>query len=246
MSLDFNDAEPQRDFSTMPAGTPVRLFSQLRPGHVGEGGALTQSRSSDAMYLNMEFTVTHGPFKNRKIWQNLTVAGGKVNEQGQSIAAGITRSTIRAMLNSARNVRPDDDSQRAMQARTISSYFDLDGLEFAGKTGIQKGSGGYEDKNTIATVIEPDHKDYTAIMNGDGVVSGGAAAPAFASPSPSAPAASAPAPSWTQQQPPQGAPQAPQPPAGGGAQAALGTVSQPAAPQSPSNGGGSAIPSWGR
>lgn len=226
MNMDFNDAEPQRDFSPMPVGTLVKVYLQIRPGSVGDGGMLTQSRSSDAQYLSGELTVTCGPFKNRKIWQNFTVSGGKVNEQGQSIAAGITRSTIRAMLNSASNVRPDDDSDRARQARTISSYRDLDGLEFAAKLGIQKGNDGFQDRNTIAAVIEPDHKDYTAIMSGDGVVAAvGGSAQSFAGGSSKAagPAQRAPEAAWAKP-----------------AQA------QTAAPEQPSQptGSGSSLPSW--
>ena len=219
MSLDFNNAGPQMDFSPMPAGTVVKVIASLRAGATGPDGALTQSRSSDALYLDMVFTVTEGPYRNRKIFQNLTVEGGKVNEQGQSIAAGISRSTIRAMLNAARNIKPDDDSERACQARTINSYRDLDNLEFPAKLGIQKGKDGYQDKNTIQQVIEPGHNDYGPLMSGQyayparpgggggtpGGFSGGAAAAAPAPKAswehPAAPAAAAApsssvAPSW--------------------------------------------------
>lgn len=147
--MSFDDAKPQMDFTPMPAGTMVKVHCQLKSGGVGPNGALTQSRSSDAQYLNCVFTVTEGPYRNRKIFQNLTVEGGKLDESGQSVAAGITRSTIRAMLNAARNVRPDDNSDRARQARTINSYHDLDNLEVPVRLGIQKGTAGYQTVDEI-------------------------------------------------------------------------------------------------
>lgn len=159
---DFNDAEAQREFDVIPHGTVVPVVMTIRPGATGDGGWATASVTSDATYLNAEFTVSEGPYINRKFWQNLTISGGKVNEKGESIAWNITKSTIRAMLNSARGVKPDDDSEAARKARVITSWGDLNGLQFIVKVKVEKDKKGqYPDKNQIAQVIEPGHKDYT-------------------------------------------------------------------------------------
>ncbi len=81
-------------------------------------------------YLNCEFVVLEGPYDKRKFWGNLTVSGGKVNEDGSSIAGTITRATLRAILESARNVRPDDESDAAKRTRLVNGYGDFNGMEF--------------------------------------------------------------------------------------------------------------------
>ncbi len=204
--LDFNDGERQRGADVIPNGTLVRAVGVIRPGGVSrpgqekvDGGYLTASKSSDVLYLSWEFTVVDGPFARRKFWQNMTVSGGEVNERGESKAWNITKTSMRAMLCSARNVKPDDMSEHATAARRINAWADLDGVEFAAKVGISKGNNGYPDRNQIAAVIEPGHKDYTAIMSGEGGATVAASAPApqaaWAKPATAAPATGA-VPAW--------------------------------------------------
>ena len=193
MALDFNDADNQKSGDLIPAGTLAKVNVIIRPGKAGDDGWLTNSNSSDAQYLDCEFTILAGPHAKRKLWQNMTVAGGKQDENGQSIAANITRSTLRAMLESARGVKPSDMSPAAQAARRINSYGDLNGLEFAIKIGIEKAKvgSGYDDKNKILDVVTPDRKDYAALMAGESV----------AGPSPTADigaAAAAAKPAWAQ------------------------------------------------
>ena len=44
--------------------------------------------------LDCEFTVVAGPLARRKFWQTFTVVGGKVDEQGVSIAWKISKGTL--------------------------------------------------------------------------------------------------------------------------------------------------------
>ncbi len=111
---DYNTADTGGgSFELIPADTIAKVALTIRPGGQGEGGWLTQSQSSDAQYLNCEFVITEGEFAKRKFWSNLTVSGGKVNEKNESIAGNISRATLRAILESARNVLPDDESDDA-------------------------------------------------------------------------------------------------------------------------------------
>ena len=85
------------------------------------------------------------------------------------------------------------NSPQAQNARRIGGFADLDGLEFLAKVDWEKDQHG-QDKAVIKQAIQPDHKDYAALM-------GGAHAPAPAPATPTAPAASAPVagrPSWAQ------------------------------------------------
>lgn len=160
--LDLNSADQQQGFGELiPAGTIAPVIMTIRPGGKGPEGWLTESKSSDAMYLNCEFTVTEGPFAKRKLWSNLTWTGGKKNDKGQSMGGEITRSTLRAMLESARNIMPEDMSEKAMAARRVNSFGEFDGLEFVIKIGVEKNKdSAYPDKNKILSVVTPDKPDY--------------------------------------------------------------------------------------
>ena len=63
--------------------------------------------------LDCEFTVVEGPYARRKFWQNFTVAGGKLDEKGQSKGWNISKSTFRAMVDSALGLDPKDESPAA-------------------------------------------------------------------------------------------------------------------------------------
>ncbi len=122
---DYNTADTGGgSFELVPADTIAKVALAIRPGGVGDGGWLTQSRTSDAQYLNCEFVVTEGDYTKRKFWSNLTVSGGKVDEKGHSKAGNITRATLRAILESARGIKPEDDSDEAKSKRLVQGFRD--------------------------------------------------------------------------------------------------------------------------
>jgi hypothetical protein len=165
--FDFNDAESQRERGELiPNGALCKVLMKIRPGgEESSQGWLTESKISDAVYLDCEFTVLGGEFTKRRLWQNLTVAGGNSDGKGGSSDANISRSTIRAMLESAKNISPADRSGAAAAKRQIAGFVELDNLVFAIKVGVESGKDGYADRNFIALVITPDREEYPAIMN---------------------------------------------------------------------------------
>jgi len=195
---DFNDAEAQHGaFDLIPKGTIVPLRMSIKPGGHDDHsqgwteGYATQSFDTGAVYLACEFVVTAGPFAKRKMWSNIGLRSPKGPTWGQ-----MGRSFIRAALNSARNVNPLDNSPQASAARRINSFADLDGIEFIARVDVEKDSKD-EDRNVVKLAIEPDHKDYAALMGGvpKGATGGGnSGAPAKATPAFAAPARSAQAP----------------------------------------------------
>ncbi len=218
MSLDFNGAPAQQGFDLLPNGALCKVYMTVRPGGASTqaypGGFLKkanlkegQEPGTEAMYLDCEFTISSAPYAGRKIWQNFTLVN---SEKAANISAGF----LRGALNSARNIKPDDDSERARSARIVQGLGDFTGLEFAVRLGVQKGTGGYQDKNSITAAIEPGGKDYERVMAGETVLpgnAGGASANAHAYQAPAAtpgwaaagaPAAADPAksslPSWAQ------------------------------------------------
>jgi hypothetical protein len=150
---DFNDAGPQRSFDVIPDGTIATVRMKIRPGGAGEGGWLRRSKDGNSEALHCEFVVTDGEFAKRKFWTLLTVTGVT---DGHKEAASISSSRIRAMLESARGIRSDDDSDAAKEARRTTSYGDLDGLCFVCRIGVEPAQNGYKAKNRLDYVITPD------------------------------------------------------------------------------------------
>src|SRR6267143_3617079 len=157
MTLDFNTAGPQRNFGIIPADTIVTLHMTVRSGGAGDGGWLKRSKAGDSEALDCEFTVVDGEFAKRKFWTLFTVAG---TTEGQATAADVSRRRLRAMLESARGIRPDDNGDAANAARRTESWGDFDGLRFIGRIGIEPAKGEYRAKNTLLEVVTPNRKEW--------------------------------------------------------------------------------------
>lgn len=160
MAYDFNNAPEQREGGLIPEGTVAVVHMTVRPGNAGEGGWLKRSKNGDSSALDCEFTVVEGPFAKRKFWSLFTVEG--VTE-GHAKAGEISASRLRGILESARGIRPDDESDTAKSARRVTSWGDFDGVRFMAKVGIEKGKEGYKDKNTLDAAVTPDRKAWTKV-----------------------------------------------------------------------------------
>ena len=176
--FDFNSASEQTSFDLIPKGTLVRVRMTIKPGGFDDasqgwtGGYATRSSSTGSVYLNCEFVVTDGEFARRKMWSLIGLHSPKGPEW-----ANMGRTMVKAILNSARNVQPGDNSQAAQNARRISGFADLDGIEFLGKVDWDKDQNG-QDKAVIKAAVTPDHKDYAAAMGAPRAPAPVSAAPA--------------------------------------------------------------------
>jgi hypothetical protein len=155
--MDFNDANPQRVFDLIPAGTIAELHMTVRPGNAGENGLLRRSRDGNSEALDCEFTVVRGPYAKRKVWVLFTLGGTTPNH---AAAAEISRSRLRAILESARGIRLDDMSETAKQARQVAGLQDFDGLRFLGRIGVEPARDNYPAKNVLLDAVTPDRKDW--------------------------------------------------------------------------------------
>jgi hypothetical protein len=188
---DFSDAEQQTSYDLIPAKTPVKVLMKIRPGGYNDptqgwtGGFATRKEATGAVYLNAEFTVIGGKYAKRKVFSLIGLYSSKGPEWGK-----MGRAFIRAALESARGIKADDASERAMKARQIGGFGDLDGLEFCALVDVDKPQDGYEPKNIIQTVIGVGHKDYAGLMDGSGPT------PAPAAMAASKPSGGAPKPAW--------------------------------------------------
>jgi hypothetical protein len=175
---DFNDADTQNGFDLIPKGTLVPVRMTIKPGGYDDpsqgwtGGYATQSYETGAVYLSAEFVVTGGEYAKRKLWSNIGLYSAKGPTWGQ-----MGRSFLRAALNSARNVHPQDNSPPAVAARRIAGFHDLDGLEFLARVDVEKDAKG-GDRNVVKLAVEPDYPDYARLMGVPTRTHGAPSAPA--------------------------------------------------------------------
>ena len=158
--MDFNDVGEQRSFETIPDGTLATVRMKVRPGNAGEGGWLRRSKDGNSEALDCEFVALDGSFAKRKFWTLLTVTG---TTEGHKEAADISKRYLRAMLESARGIRPDDKSDAAKEARRTTSYGDFNGLSFMVRIGVEPARNGYKAKNKLDCVITPNETDWRAV-----------------------------------------------------------------------------------
>lgn len=179
---DFNDAEQQQSFDLIPKGTVAKVRMTVKPGGYDDpsqgwvGGYATQSFETGSIFLACEFVVLEGEYARRKLWSNIGLYSSKGPTWGN-----MGRTFVRAALNSARNVRPDDNTPQAAAARRIQGFHELDGLEFVARIDIEKDGRG-EAKNVVKMAVEPGEPEYASTMAGVGFIPNRTAAASVASP----------------------------------------------------------------
>lgn len=165
--MDFNGADTQdAAFDLIPANTLAKVCLTIRPGGAGPEGWLTQSKTSPALYLNTEAVVMEGPFARRRIYTRIGFRGKAAGGPGDDTYGNRGRAMIRGILESARGVRADDQSNAARAARMIRSLGELNGLEFVARIGIERDKDKPEDsgRNVIKAAIGADHAEYARLM----------------------------------------------------------------------------------
>jgi hypothetical protein len=154
MAIDFSTAD-----DLIPENTIVAVCMAVTRGGDGPDGWLTKSKAGDSLGLDTKLTVIDGPFKGATIYNRFTMTGAT---DGQKRAGQISGSTLRAILESARNVAPDPTKSNPawLQAVKINTYGDLQGLRFLCKVGIAPARGEYGARNVIRGVITPNMPEY--------------------------------------------------------------------------------------
>jgi hypothetical protein len=154
--FDFNNAGPQRSVELIPDGTVVIVQMIIRAGGKGNGGYEKDASDGNSTGLDCEFIVVW-PEKlaerKYKVFQWLTLRG---NKPGHAEAGDITRKMLRAILESAYGILPNDIGEVAEKARRITGWHALDNLRFVAQLGVRPPSGGYAAKNVIREVVTAD------------------------------------------------------------------------------------------
>jgi len=184
--FDLNNAGEQKSFDVIPAQTIVTVQMIVRPGNAGEGGWLKASGKGDSEGLNCECIIVAPPeHAKRKFFEWFTIRGAT---DGHAEAGEISMRRIRAIVESARGIRPDDKSEAAQAARRMTDWGDLNNIRFVAKLGVRPASGEFQAKNTILEVITPDRKQYSK-PDPVGGPPPASSAPAGAAPAPTTPPA---------------------------------------------------------
>ena len=159
MTLNLNDAGPQRSFDLIPANTIATVQMLIRPGGCGEGGWLKRFGDGSAEGLDCVFTVVDSEYAKRKVWQTMILSG---TTDGHAKAAEISRALLRGIIESAFNIKPNDLSEAAQKKRT-ADLADFNNLRFIARISIEKSRDpAYDDKNKVSAVT-PDMKGWRAV-----------------------------------------------------------------------------------
>jgi hypothetical protein len=159
-NFDFNDDGEQRSFDLVPANTICVLQMTIRPGGAGDDGWLKRAErdGKPSEGLDCEYTVVEPEqFRKKKLWQVSTLRG---TTDGHAEAGRISREFLKAVLESAKGIRPDDESEAAQNARKPSGWADFDQLRFVARLGVKPPQGNWPAKNIILQVITPDRQDW--------------------------------------------------------------------------------------
>lgn len=107
-----------------------------------------KSKSSDGSYLDLELTVDDGqPFNRRKIWDKV---GDPFDPANSEAYRQMGMMAITRMLEAGKGAGPHNPA-----GYNLPEYSLLDGLRVAVKVGIEKGTGGYADKNRVTEYLTP-------------------------------------------------------------------------------------------
>lgn len=159
--IDLNNAEEQGTGGkgAIPEDSIIPFKMTIRPPKAGKEGTMHPlfcKSGKGNEYIDVEFEAL-GSYEGRKIWQNFTLAGSDT-------AAKISMRTLRAIVESARNISPKDASPAAAAGRQLSDWADFNSMTFLVKVGVvveqSQKDGQYYVNNTIKRIITPDDEEY--------------------------------------------------------------------------------------
>jgi hypothetical protein len=126
---------------------------RIRDCETGIEGILKPTKDNTAHGLDVEYTVVEGPHAKRKFYGYPLVKG---TTEGQLKAVDITMRLLRAILDSAFYLDPNDESPEASSKRHVN-FRDFDGIRFLAEIGIERSrDSAYPDKNVLLRAITRD------------------------------------------------------------------------------------------
>jgi hypothetical protein len=180
--FDLNDAEVRGDFEVAPPGL-YWLRVDVQPGAVADDHLLA-AKNGYTWHLKLKCTVSEGEYAGVVAFDYITLKYDTVSgldvpvtaqqAENYKIAVRLGRSKLRALLESAFRIAPDDHSEEANAKRKVkdNDFLNLNGLVIYARLDIRKGSNGYKDSNSIDYIITPGMPEWPIKpAQGKGVVS---------------------------------------------------------------------------
>jgi hypothetical protein len=173
MAINLNDADDQRP-KVMPPGA-YWVKARVRPGNSGPDGQLRLATNQYSLMLDLELTVLDDDeWRGKKIFDLITCDLQEYDHNDQSTPLPLTmdklnklqtsvrigRSKMKAIINSAFNLMPDDKSDEAQARRTIEGYEDFNGLIFIVQVDVQPARDRFPERNVVNFIIEPGDPAY--------------------------------------------------------------------------------------
>lgn len=154
---------PQSGASNTPSGNGSLIPHGTLAFAVVKVNGLKQSKRTGGEYANLEFTISDGPFTNRKVWsivmnpQDSRNINQELRNEGKSDGASMGLAAMTRMFEAAGvfNALDARTYQRFDGAAFTDVVAALEGLTVAIKIKIAKGKDGYDDKNEVAEFLSP-------------------------------------------------------------------------------------------
>jgi hypothetical protein len=149
------------DLHLIPDKTVVLVRMGIKPGGVGEDGALTVSRKGDSKLLYCSFTPVGAEYASHKIFDQWIVDGAP-----ETVGTFIARSyrLLKSILNSAFTLDPNDSSAEAQAKRNVG-YSAFDGLVFYARIGVRPEETLYEAKNIVTGAVVKGQPDWPGAID---------------------------------------------------------------------------------
>lgn len=168
--IDLGQAGEQKEIGTngpIPPKSVVKVRMALRkPKSPDSQDPSVNIFKSGLKGLDCEFTVIGGHFDGLRIWENWFLPPSMQTitlSKGQEGVCNGSFAKERAVIEAARSLDPEDPAAN----RSISTWFDLHGLEFPVKVGIDKPKPGDQYlNNTLLKVITTTDEHYKEVMGG--------------------------------------------------------------------------------
>lgn len=161
--LDFNSADQQGSGTggAIPPDSIIPFKMTLRSPKAGKEGTqhpLFCKSDKGNEYIDVEFEAL-GTYAGRKMWEIFVLYG---NEK----SAKISMRTLRAIIESARNINPEDPSPAAAAGRQLSDWADFNSMTFLAKVKCHveqnQRDGQWYVNNELVKIITPDMPEYLA------------------------------------------------------------------------------------
>jgi hypothetical protein len=165
--FDLNDAEVPGDPELASPGL-YWLRVEVQPGAVTDDHLLL-AKNGYTWHLKLKCTVQGEKYAGAVVFDYITLKYDTVSSDGLSVplpaqqtenyktAVRMGRSKLRALLESAFRIAPDDYSEEANAKRRVkdNDFLNLNGLVFYARVDVRKGTNGYKDSNSVDYIVTP-------------------------------------------------------------------------------------------